>query len=159
LLIKNSLASVLDRFGTFWSLFKRAQNKQLTQHFPYICNGWSPQFSKEPEPFKASLLTLFKVHADASNFASGVTKEEAYKQILEHAEALFEGQRNWVSFHFPSLSLQIQQRLTIHFPGLVRTPSRDQMIPLLRFASIAISQIQRLYYGMHINPYLLHPRK
>lgn len=36
------------------------------------------------------------VHADSSNFASGVTKEEAYKQVLEQAEALLEGQRNWV---------------------------------------------------------------
>ncbi|PMD23742.1 GAF domain-like protein [Hyaloscypha hepaticicola] len=36
------------------------------------------------------------VHADASNFASNVTKEDAYKQVLEQAEALFEGQRNWV---------------------------------------------------------------
>jgi len=36
------------------------------------------------------------VHADASNFASGVHKEEAYNQILEQAEALFDGQRNWV---------------------------------------------------------------
>ncbi|KAH7399862.1 GAF domain-like protein [Cadophora sp. MPI-SDFR-AT-0126] len=36
------------------------------------------------------------VHADSSNFASGVTKEKAYKQVLEQAEALFEGQRNWV---------------------------------------------------------------
>jgi len=25
-----------------------------------------------------------------------VTKEEAYEQVLEQAEALFEGQRNWV---------------------------------------------------------------
>ncbi|KAH9212198.1 GAF domain-like protein [Leptodontidium sp. 2 PMI_412] len=37
------------------------------------------------------------VHADSSNFASDITKEEAYKQVLEQAEALFEGQRNWVS--------------------------------------------------------------
>jgi L-methionine (R)-S-oxide reductase len=37
-----------------------------------------------------------QVHADASNFASNVTKEEAYKQVLEAAELLFEDQRNWV---------------------------------------------------------------
>ncbi|KAL8363116.1 hypothetical protein RB601_009073, partial [Gaeumannomyces tritici] len=36
------------------------------------------------------------VHADASNFAPGVTKDEAYRQVLEQAEALFDGQRNWV---------------------------------------------------------------
>ncbi|KAH8687896.1 GAF domain-like protein [Tricladium varicosporioides] len=36
------------------------------------------------------------VHADASTFKSGITKEEAYKQVLEQAEALFDGQKNWV---------------------------------------------------------------
>ncbi|KAL2179328.1 GAF domain-like protein [Thermothelomyces heterothallicus CBS 202.75] len=35
------------------------------------------------------------VHADASNFAEGVTKEEAYKQVLDQAEGLFFEQRNW----------------------------------------------------------------
>ncbi|PQE21039.1 GAF domain nucleotide-binding protein [Rutstroemia sp. NJR-2017a WRK4] len=40
------------------------------------------------------------VHADASNFSSGVTKEEAYTQVLEQAEALFDGQRNWVCIPF-----------------------------------------------------------
>ncbi|KAK0643101.1 GAF domain-like protein [Cercophora newfieldiana] len=36
------------------------------------------------------------VHADASNFASGVTKKEAYEQVLLQAEGLFYEQRNWV---------------------------------------------------------------
>ncbi|KAI1091008.1 GAF domain-like protein [Rostrohypoxylon terebratum] len=36
------------------------------------------------------------VHADASNFADGVTKEQAYEQVLLQAEGLFDGQRNWV---------------------------------------------------------------
>ncbi|KAK4168838.1 GAF domain-like protein [Cladorrhinum sp. PSN259] len=36
------------------------------------------------------------VHADASNFASGITKEEAYQQVLDQAEGLFYEQRNWV---------------------------------------------------------------
>lgn len=36
------------------------------------------------------------VHADASNFAEGVTKEEAYEQVLLQAEGLFDEQRNWV---------------------------------------------------------------
>ncbi|CAK7204089.1 hypothetical protein SEUCBS139899_006842 [Sporothrix eucalyptigena] len=35
-------------------------------------------------------------HADASNFEDGVTKEEAYEQVLLQAEGLFDGQRNWV---------------------------------------------------------------
>ncbi|KAL2873116.1 hypothetical protein SGCOL_011738 [Colletotrichum sp. CLE4] len=37
------------------------------------------------------------VHADASNFANGVTKEEAYEQVLMQAEGLLDGQRNWVA--------------------------------------------------------------
>ncbi|KAI1821381.1 GAF domain-like protein [Xylaria intraflava] len=36
------------------------------------------------------------VHADASNFAAGVTKEEAYEQVLLQAQGLLDGQRNWV---------------------------------------------------------------
>ncbi|KAI0885760.1 GAF domain-like protein [Annulohypoxylon maeteangense] len=36
------------------------------------------------------------VHADASNFAEGVTKEQAYTQVLIQAEGLLDGQRNWV---------------------------------------------------------------
>jgi len=36
------------------------------------------------------------VHADSSNFAAGVGKKEAYEQVIEHAAALFDGQRNWV---------------------------------------------------------------
>ncbi|KAK1518444.1 GAF domain-containing protein [Colletotrichum abscissum] len=35
------------------------------------------------------------VHADASNFANGVTKEDAYEQVLIQAEGLLDGQRNW----------------------------------------------------------------
>ncbi|KAK3301241.1 uncharacterized protein B0H64DRAFT_471194 [Chaetomium fimeti] len=36
------------------------------------------------------------VHADASSFAQGVTKEDAYQQVLQQAEGLFYEQRNWV---------------------------------------------------------------
>ncbi|KAE8441499.1 hypothetical protein EG329_004887 [Mollisiaceae sp. DMI_Dod_QoI] len=36
------------------------------------------------------------VHADSSNFKTDISKEDAYKQVLEQAEALFEGQGNWV---------------------------------------------------------------
>ncbi|KAG6037008.1 hypothetical protein E4U41_005360 [Claviceps citrina] len=36
------------------------------------------------------------VHADASNFEDGVTKHDAYKQVLMQAEGLCMGQRNWV---------------------------------------------------------------
>ncbi|OHE92893.1 GAF domain-containing protein [Colletotrichum orchidophilum] len=37
------------------------------------------------------------VHADASNFADGVTKEEAYEQVLLQAQGLLDGQRNWTT--------------------------------------------------------------
>ncbi|KAI9709281.1 MAG: hypothetical protein M1820_003401 [Bogoriella megaspora] len=36
------------------------------------------------------------VHAEATNFAEGVSKHDAYAQVIEQAHALFEGQRNWV---------------------------------------------------------------
>lgn len=39
---------------------------------------------------------VYKVHADASKYDSGATKQEIYDQVLEQAEALFKGQRNWV---------------------------------------------------------------
>ncbi|KAJ4327367.1 hypothetical protein N0V84_002268 [Fusarium piperis] len=35
------------------------------------------------------------VHADASNFAEGVTKEDAYEQVLWQTEGLITDQRNW----------------------------------------------------------------
>lgn len=38
-----------------------------------------------------------QVHADASNFQDGITKEEVYEQVLLQAEGLCYGQRNWVS--------------------------------------------------------------
>jgi L-methionine (R)-S-oxide reductase len=58
-----------------------------------------------------------QVHADASNFASNVTKEEAYKQVLDAAEVLFEGQRNWVS----SLTYPAPVNRANKFLGLVRS--------------------------------------
>ncbi|KAH0383830.1 GAF domain-like protein, partial [Aureobasidium melanogenum] len=39
---------------------------------------------------------MAKVHADASNFVSDVSKQEAYTQVLEQARGLFYEQRNWV---------------------------------------------------------------
>lgn len=61
-----------------------------------------------------------QVHADSSNFAEGVTKEEAYKQVIEQAEALLEGQRNWVSFKF---------QLYLTLPLLNRPPGLVSSIP------------------------------
>ncbi|KAH6655740.1 GAF domain-like protein [Truncatella angustata] len=39
------------------------------------------------------------VHADASNFVEGVTKEQAYEQVLTQVEGLFYDQRNWVGVY------------------------------------------------------------
>ncbi|KAF1815617.1 GAF domain-like protein [Eremomyces bilateralis CBS 781.70] len=36
-------------------------------------------------------------HAEASTFEQGLSKAQAYARVLEEAEALFAGQRNWVS--------------------------------------------------------------
>lgn len=36
------------------------------------------------------------VHADSSNFVAGVSKTQAYDQVLDQARALFADQRNWV---------------------------------------------------------------
>ncbi|KJZ79627.1 Free methionine-R-sulfoxide reductase [Hirsutella minnesotensis 3608] len=36
------------------------------------------------------------VHADASNFANGINKHDAYEQVLLQARGLFMDQRNWV---------------------------------------------------------------
>lgn len=44
----------------------------------------------------------YQVHADASNFAAGVTKEQAYEQVLEQLEGLMFEQRNWVYRPSPS---------------------------------------------------------
>ena len=37
-----------------------------------------------------------QVHADASNFADGVSKAELYDQVLQSIKGLVEDQRNWV---------------------------------------------------------------
>ena len=38
-------------------------------------------------------LTFSQVHAEASTFASGLSKKEVYAQVYEQAEALFADQR------------------------------------------------------------------
>ncbi|KAL9535950.1 Free methionine-R-sulfoxide reductase [Sphaerulina musiva] len=47
---------------------------------------------------------MHKVHADSANFAEGVSKTEAYNQVIEQAAALFDGQRNWVYYSVASSS-------------------------------------------------------
>ncbi|KAI0431681.1 GAF domain-like protein [Xylaria sp. FL1042] len=57
------------------------------------------------------------VHADASNFADGVTKEEAYEQVLLQAEGLFDGQRNWVCNLSNTASLLWHAYKSLPFPS------------------------------------------
>ncbi|KAF4458033.1 GAF protein [Fusarium austroafricanum] len=59
------------------------------------------------------------VHADASNFAEGVTKEEAYEQVLWQAEGLITDQRNWVRFYVLDKSSQDPQLILGPFQGKV----------------------------------------
>lgn len=40
-------------------------------------------------------------HAEASTFKEGVSRADAYKQVLEQMKGLMEGQRNWVSLYPP----------------------------------------------------------
>ncbi|KFY07169.1 hypothetical protein V492_07387 [Pseudogymnoascus sp. VKM F-4246] len=35
-------------------------------------------------------------HAEASTFKDGVSRADAYKQVLEQMKSLMEGQKNWV---------------------------------------------------------------
>ena len=60
---------------------------------------------------------FLKVHADASRFADGVTKSEAYAQVLGSAKGLMDGQRNWVwyaQFSMVWAFLHSQDRI-LHF--------------------------------------------
>ncbi|KAF5659612.1 gaf [Fusarium heterosporum] len=60
------------------------------------------------------------VHADASNFAEGVTKEDAYEQVLWQAEGLVTDQRNW---HYSNLSNAAS--LLWHAYKSLSSPSKD----------------------------------
>ncbi|KAK4113909.1 GAF domain-like protein [Canariomyces notabilis] len=57
------------------------------------------------------------VHADASNFASGLTKEETYQQVLLQAEGLFSDQRNWVCNLANAASLLWHAYKSLPFPS------------------------------------------
>lgn len=48
-----------------------------------------------------------------------MTKEEAYKQVLEQAESLFEGQRNWVCLAHLSESHLTLLELTLGRSGKI----------------------------------------
>lgn len=45
----------------------------------------------------APSLTEEQVHAEASNFPSNLSKADVYARILTEAEALFNGESNWVA--------------------------------------------------------------
>lgn len=42
------------------------------------------------------MANTLQVHADASTFATGVSKSEAYEQVIDQMKGLLDGQRNWV---------------------------------------------------------------
>ncbi|QIW96518.1 hypothetical protein AMS68_002036 [Peltaster fructicola] len=43
------------------------------------------------------------VHADSSNFLSDLSKQDAYRQVIDQTKALCEDQRNWVSTENPCI--------------------------------------------------------
>ncbi|KAK4104099.1 GAF domain-like protein [Parathielavia hyrcaniae] len=57
------------------------------------------------------------VHADASTFAEGITKEQAYQQVLDQAEGLFFEQRNWVCNLSNAASLLWHAYKSLPFPS------------------------------------------
>ncbi|KAM0382026.1 hypothetical protein ACHAPY_004009 [Fusarium culmorum] len=63
------------------------------------------------------------VHADASNFAEGVTKEDAYEQVLWQAEGLVTDQRNWV--RQITFNLSNAASLLWHAYKSLGSPSKD----------------------------------
>ncbi|CAK7273203.1 hypothetical protein SEPCBS57363_005535 [Sporothrix epigloea] len=76
-------------------------------------------------------------HANASKFEEGVTKEDAYEQVLLQAEGLFDGQRNWVCNLANTASLLWHAFRSLPAPSnevnwsgfyIVDTTIRDQLI-------------------------------
>lgn len=57
------------------------------------------------------------VHADASKFAANITKKETYSQVLEQAETLFDGQRNWVCNLANAASLIWHAQKSMSYPS------------------------------------------
>ncbi|KAI4852042.1 GAF domain-like protein [Aureobasidium sp. EXF-8845] len=81
------------------------------------------------------------VHADASNFVSNMSKQEAYTQVLDAARGLFYDQRNWVSFFF--YFLRLVNLTTIIQPWFLNT---DPSSNLSNAASL-------LWHALHALPY------
>ncbi|KAJ6440444.1 GAF domain nucleotide-binding protein [Purpureocillium lavendulum] len=64
------------------------------------------------------------VHADASNFADDVTKDDAYEQVLLQTEGLCTGQRNWLSLT-PRSNLANAASLLWHGYKSLPAPSKE----------------------------------
>ncbi|CAD0016519.1 unnamed protein product, partial [Aureobasidium pullulans] len=62
------------------------------------------------------------VHADASNFDSNVSKQEAYAQVLEQARGLFFEQRNWHATPSPHLPSPLNTNLPLPTTATSPTP-------------------------------------
>lgn len=67
------------------------KNSRFFHFYPGVLALRTAQYQRHCKDFVVKM-----VHADASNFAEDVSKEEAYEQVLLQAEGLFTGQRNWV---------------------------------------------------------------
>nr|XP_036589479.1 gaf domain nucleotide-binding protein [Colletotrichum truncatum]KAF6801484.1 gaf domain nucleotide-binding protein [Colletotrichum truncatum] len=78
-------------------------------------------------------MAMTQVHADASNFASGVTKDQAYEQVLLQAEGLFYEQRNWIwyvqSLHYHSVKFST---LKLLITKTLKQPFQHGLTPLAR---------------------------
>ncbi|KAM0333265.1 hypothetical protein ACHAQA_001926 [Verticillium albo-atrum] len=68
------------------------------------------------------------VHADASNFAAGVTKAEAYEQVLAQAEGLFHEQRNWVSPALSSTPINLSNTASLLWHALHSLPAPSDAV-------------------------------
>jgi len=69
-----------------------------------------------------------QVHADSSNFAAGVSKQDAYGQIIEQAKALFDGQRNWVCHRVVHYGMDYADHCCRYGKGFHRHPSRLHLL-------------------------------
>ncbi|KAF4840443.1 Free methionine-R-sulfoxide reductase [Colletotrichum siamense] len=87
------------------------------------------------------------VHADASNFANGVTKEEAYEQVLLQAEGLFYEQRNWVR-----LVRQASQNLTMNDDQQHHSTPNYQLTQLTQKHSNLSNTASLLWHAYHSLP-------
>jgi putative methionine-R-sulfoxide reductase with GAF domain len=86
------------------------------------------------------------VHADASNFVSNMSKQEAYTQVLDAARGLFYEQRNWVSLslYFPFFQYQT------HLSARHTLPSRRS--PTTYAVSIFYTLRSELHFPIRSSP-------